>query len=69
VTLSDCDMSAAHRRKSRRLTGGSERTLQGNSVGLDTLDSLVGNDSLSILQNRCNINLLPNDRDLGGLED
>jgi hypothetical protein len=69
VTLSDCDCKPTSPWATTGLTGSSKRTLQGNSVGFDTLDSLVGNDSLSILQNRCNIDLLPDNWDLGSLED
>jgi hypothetical protein len=51
------------------LTRSSEGTLEGNSVGLDGPDSVIGDNSLSVLQDGCNIDLLPNDRNLGSRED
>jgi hypothetical protein len=51
------------------LTRGSEGTLQGDSVTLDALDGVVWDDSLSVLQDGRNINLLPYNRNLGSRED
>jgi hypothetical protein len=48
VSFSDCPISLTTQQSIQGHTRGSEGTLQGNSVGLDTLDGLVGDDGLAV---------------------
>lgn len=48
VSFSDYPVSSMTRQSTQKRTRGSKGTLQGNSVGLDTLDSLVGDDGLAV---------------------
>lgn len=48
-----------------RRTGGGKGALEGDGVLLHAVDGIVGDDSLAVLEDGGNVNLLPNDRDLG----
>lgn len=42
-----------------------KRTLEGHSIFLDGVDGVVRNDGLTVLQDGCNADFLPLNRDLG----
>lgn len=54
--------------RSQRVITYGEGTLQGDVVARDGLDGLVGNDGLAVLQAGGDIDGLPLDGDVGGLE-
>lgn len=49
--------------------GRGKRTFEGDVVASDTVNSLVWDDSLAVLEGRCNVHWFPLDRDVGGRVD